>query len=94
MMASIENSMRQQETAMKSITARKLRKALQAVGLHPASKGCSTGHDVWADPAGRTCHPVLRHHDLPWQFLVSLSWELETKGICSREAFFQQVRAL
>lgn len=93
MMTRIENLMSQWEIAMKSITARKLRKALQAVGLRPAPKGCATGHEVWTDPAGRTCHPVLRHHDLPWQYLVSLSWELEVKSICSREHFFCCVRA-
>lgn len=78
---------------MKSIAARKLRRALQLLGFRPASKGCATGHDVWADLAGRTCHPVLRHHDLPWQYLVSLSWELANKGICSRQRFFRYVRA-
>ena len=78
---------------MRSIPARQLRKALHAVGLRPSSKGCATGHDVWADPAGRTCHPVLRRKDLPWQYLIALSWELANKGICSRQRFFRYVRA-
>ncbi|WP_295402628.1 hypothetical protein [uncultured Thiocystis sp.] len=78
---------------MKAIPARKVRRVLKSIGLRPATKGCGTGHEVWADSAGRTCHPVLRHHDLPWQYLVPLSWELHSKGICSRNLFFQQVRS-
>lgn len=77
---------------MKSITARKLQKILRRFGLRPASCGSGDGHAVWIDPDGRTCRPVLRHHDVPWASLFALSQELQNKRICSREDFFQQVR--
>jgi len=77
---------------MKTISTEKLKKALRKIGLYPARTGQASGHSTWKDSKGRICHPVLRHHDVPWAYLFSLSRELETKQICTRELFFNYVK--
>jgi len=77
---------------MKTVSTRRLRKALSALGLRPAAKGNGTGRDVWVDGTGRTCHPVLRHREVAWAVIYSLSLELEAKGICTRRDLATEVR--
>lgn len=73
---------------------RKLSKSLRrALGFRPAKLGNGTGHDVWTDGNGRTCHPVLRHKDVAIAVVYSLSMELEAKGIVPRRQFMKLLRA-
>ena len=67
---------------MQCIAARRIENVLRrGLGFRPANMGNGTGHDVWMDGHGRTCHPVLRHKDIAIAVVYSLSLELEAKGV-------------
>lgn len=79
---------------MQSITAKRIERVLRrGLGFRPANTGNASGHDVWVDGCGRTCHPVLRHKDIAIAVVYSLSMELESKGIVQRRHFMQLLRA-
>ena len=72
---------------MKSIPSNQLQSILRRqLGFSP-SKGNGTGHDTWKDTQGRTCHPVLRHKDVAFAYIYSLSLELESKGVIPHRQF-------
>lgn len=79
---------------MQAITAKRIENVLRrGLGFRPANMGNGTGHDVWMDRNGRTCHPVLRHKDIAIAVVYSLSMELESKGIVPRRQFMRLLRA-
>jgi hypothetical protein len=79
---------------MQAITAKRIERVLRrGLGFRPANIGNGTGHDVWMDSRGRTCHPVLRHKDIAIAVVYSLSMELESKGVVPRRQFMQLLRA-
>jgi hypothetical protein len=79
---------------MQSITAKRIERVLRrGLGFRPANSGNGSGHDVWMDGSGRTCHPVLRHKDIAIAVVYSLSMELESKGVVQRRQFMQLLRA-
>jgi hypothetical protein len=79
---------------MQSIAAKRIERVLRrGLGFRPANAGNGSGHDVWMDSRGRTCHPVLRHKDIAVAVVYSLSMELESKGVATRRQFMQLLRA-
>lgn len=79
---------------MRSITAKRIERVLhRELGFRLANTGNASGHDVWVDSYGRTCHPVLRYKDIAIAVVYSLSLELESKGVVQRRHFMQLLRA-
>jgi hypothetical protein len=80
---------------MQSIAAKRIETVLRrGLGFRPANLGNGTGHDVWTDRLGRTCHPPLRHKDMAIAVVYSLGMELEAKGVVPRRQFMELLRAL
>lgn len=77
---------------MKAIPTKAVRRVLRQFGLRPRARGNATGHEVWVDPCGRTCRPVLRKKDVPFAIVFSLGQELEGKQIASRTVFLAALR--
>ena len=63
-------------------------------GMQPMNHGNGTGHELWSDQHGRTCHPMLRRKDVPYATLYDLGAELESKGVVSRRAFLNAMKAI
>ncbi len=77
---------------MKTVSTKKVRSVLwHTFNLRPLSRGNGTGHEIWADPQGRTCKPVLRKKDISLATLFCLGRELEAKGICGHRALMRAV---
>lgn len=76
---------------MKTYPVKKVKHILQKLGLQP-QRGNGTGHEVWGNTAGKACKPVFRHKDISQASLYALGDQLQSIGLCSRQAFMSEVR--
>lgn len=75
------------------VSTRRVRSVLRGLSFRPSGKGTGTGHELWVNPEGRRCRPLLRHKDISVPDLFCLARELEGQGVVGHNEFMRAILA-